>query len=134
MLRKLSYRAGGQYCGNGRHSRNCKKGKQWRHKQHKARYKSVILSASTSNPGMTTKQLYAWVESNAPELVTDAPCTHRKSNLTQAEWKHDVRRAQATLKVKGLLRSDGKHKGWHLAKPTPEVATIENAGSSQPAA
>jgi hypothetical protein len=99
-----------------------------------AAYKAVILLAYTSNPGMTTKQLYAWVKSNAPELVTDAPCAHRKSNLTQAEWKHDVRRAQAILKVKGLLRSDGKHKGWHLAKPTPDVAAIENAGSSQQSA
>ena len=57
---------------------------------------------------MTTKQLYAWVKSNAPELVTDAPCPHRKSDFSRAEWKHDVRRAQYTLKVKGLLTSDGK--------------------------
>lgn len=99
-----------------------------------ATYKAVILSAYTSNPCMTTKQLYAWVKSNAPEFVTDAPCTHRKSNLTQLEWKHDVRRAQANLKVKGLLTSDGKHKGWHLAKVTPDVAAVENVGSPQPAA
>jgi hypothetical protein len=74
------------------------------------------------------------VKSNAPELVTDAPCPHRKSDFSQAEWKHDVRRAQYTLKVKGLLTSDGNHKGWHKAEPTPDVAAIENAGSPQPAA
>ena len=54
---------------------------------------------------VTTQELYEWIKSVLPECITDEKCDHGNegSERSDYEWQHSVRRAQYTLKQKGVV-------------------------------
>ena len=66
---------------------------------------------------------------NRPDCIESVLVT-QNNNFEKSKDYRALRRVLGN----GLLTSDGKHKGWHKAEPTPDVAAIENTRSPQPTA